>query len=86
MFFRDIIGQQKTKDTAYSVGKRRAHVPHAQLFAGMEGTGALQLALAYTRYIHCTNRGSGRFLRRMSFLPQVQQIHSSGYPLRFSHL
>lgn len=56
MFFRDIIGQQKTKERLLQSVKE-GRIPHAQLFAGMEGTGALQLALAYTRYIHCTNRG-----------------------------
>jgi DNA polymerase-3 subunit delta' len=56
MFFRDIIGQQKTKERL-TLSVREGRIPHAQLFAGMEGTGALQLAFAYTRYIHCTNRG-----------------------------
>jgi DNA polymerase III subunit delta' len=56
MYFRDIIGQQKTKDKLIQ-SVREGRIPHAQLFSGMEGTGALPLAIAYARYINCTNRG-----------------------------
>jgi DNA polymerase III subunit delta' len=57
MFFRDIIGQteviQRLQQTI--VNNR---ISHAQLFLGPEGSGALALALAYARYIHCTARAS----------------------------
>ena len=33
-------------------------IPHAQLICGPEGVGKLPLALAYARYISCTNRGA----------------------------
>lgn len=57
MFFKDIIGQESVKERLRrSVMDGR--IPHAQLLAGAEGTGAVQLALAYTRYIHCTQRTS----------------------------
>ena len=56
MYFHDIIGQQNIKDRLIlSVQENR--IPHAQLFSGAEGTGALPLAIAYARYICCTNRG-----------------------------
>jgi DNA polymerase III subunit delta' len=56
MYFRDIIGQQQTKEKLIQSVKD-GRVPHAQLFSGMEGTGALPLAIAYARYIHCTDKG-----------------------------
>jgi len=56
MYFHDIIGQQAIKDRLIQSVKG-GRMPHAQLFAGAEGTGALQLAIAYARYICCTNRG-----------------------------
>ena len=55
MFFKDVVGQDEFKlrlmDTA-----RKGIVPHARLFCGEEGTGAFQLALAYARYLNCTDR------------------------------
>ncbi len=55
MLFRDVIGQEELKNQLIQ-SVREEHIAHAQLFCGMEGAGALQLALAYARYIHCTNR------------------------------
>lgn len=55
MLFRDVIGQEELKSRLIQ-SVREEHIAHAQLFCGMEGAGALQLALAYARYIHCTNR------------------------------
>ena len=55
MYFKDIIGQEEIK-------KRLIHsaqtgvVPHAQLFTEQGGAGAFPLALAYARYLNCTNR------------------------------
>ncbi|MDD4922632.1 MAG: DNA polymerase III subunit delta [Bacteroidales bacterium] len=56
MYFHDIIGQQNVKDRLLQSVKEGC-IPHAQLFSGAEGTGALPLAIAYARYISCTNRG-----------------------------
>ena len=55
MFFRDIIGQEQIKKRLIESVKN-GHIAHAQLFAGPEGVGKLQLALAYARYIQCTDR------------------------------
>lgn len=55
MFFRDIIGQQATKQRlVHSVKENR--ISHAQLFFGPEGSGALPMAMAYAQYVHCTSR------------------------------
>ena len=55
MFFKDVIGQEELKNQLM-VSARKGLVPHAQLFYGEEGTGAFQLALAYSRYLNCTDR------------------------------
>lgn len=56
MYFRDIIGHASLKarliDTA-----QRGIVPHAQLFTGRDGDGALGLAYAYARYLNCATPG-----------------------------
>lgn len=55
MFFKDIIGQQDVKERL-RLEVQEGRVPHAQLFAGIEGTGALPLAIAYARFLLCTRR------------------------------
>ncbi len=55
MFFKDIPGQEEIKARLIrSVLQNR--ISHAQLFVGGEGTMTLPLAVAYARYICCTNR------------------------------
>ena len=56
MYFKDIIGQETVKQRL-RLEVREGRVPHAQLFAGPEGTGALPLAKAYARFLLCTRRG-----------------------------
>lgn len=55
MLFREIIGQESTKEQLRQA-VREGRIPHAQLFAGISGIGKLQLALAYAQYINCPNR------------------------------
>ena len=54
-YFKDVIGQQAAKDRLLQE-VREGRVPHAQLFCGPQGSGKLPLALAYARYLCCTNR------------------------------
>ncbi len=55
MFFRDIVGQEEIiKRFILEVSEGR--VPHARLLCGPEGTGKLPLAIAYARYLCCSNR------------------------------
>ena len=56
MFFKDIIGQEDIKEK-FRQEIKEGRVPHAQLFCGPEGVGKLPLAIAYARYLCCTNRG-----------------------------
>lgn len=57
MFFKDVIGQEETKQRLI-LEVNEGRIPHAQLICGPEGVGKLPLALAYARYISCTNRGA----------------------------
>ena len=54
MLFADIIGQEHLKKhLTHSVDNGR--IPHAQLFVGSEGSGALPMAIAYAQYVLCSN-------------------------------
>jgi len=55
LLFRDIIGQEATKQQLRQ-SVRTGRIPHAQLFTGVSGIGKLQLALAYAQYLNCPNR------------------------------
>ena len=55
MYFKDIIGQEEVKERLRQ-STRTGIVPHAQLFTEQGGAGAFPLALAYARYLNCTNR------------------------------
>ena len=54
MFFRDIIGQEEVKKK-FLIEINEGHIAHAQLICGPQGSGTLPLAIAYARYILCTN-------------------------------
>jgi len=55
MLFKDIVGNDIAKSRLLNT-VRDSRVSHAQLFLGPEGSGKIQLALAYAQYINCTNR------------------------------
>ena len=55
MFFNQIIGQEELKNRLRR-SVETEQIPHALMLAGNEGVGKFALALAYARYIHCTNR------------------------------
>ncbi len=55
MKFADIIGQDNVKQRLIQ-SVREGFIPHARLITGAEGVGALPLALAYARYLMCTDR------------------------------
>ena len=57
MYFRDIIGQADIKKHLIE-SVQKGFVPHARMFYGAEGIGKLPLAIAYARYLNCTNAGS----------------------------
>ncbi len=57
MFFRDIPYKNKEKELLLKQVKD-SRIPHAQLFLGKEGSGALSLALAFVSYLVCTNRSN----------------------------
>lgn len=57
MLFSEILGQEHLKShLTQSVDNGR--IPHAQLFVGPEGCGALPMAIAYAQYILCHNKNA----------------------------
>jgi len=58
MQFSEIPGLQEVKTTLINSVKNN-HVAHAQLFAGVEGSAALPLALAYATYVNCLEKEAG---------------------------
>ena len=55
MFFKDIVGQEETKKWLVKEANGN-RVAHAKLICGGEGVGTLPMAIAYARYLNCTNR------------------------------
>ena len=55
MHFSEIIGQDNIIARLIDDVNKET-IPHAQLFYGKEGTGNLQLALAYAQYLNCENK------------------------------
>lgn len=56
-FFRDVVGHDTLKENLIRT-VRTDSMAHAQLFCGPEGIGKFAMAMAYARYIHCTDRGA----------------------------
>ena len=84
MFFRDVIGQEEIKQRLIQeVSEGR--IPHAQLICGPEGVGKMPLAIAYARYISCTNRGETDACGSMSVVCEIQQTGTSGRTFLYSH-
>jgi len=55
MQFSKIIGQQKMIERFINTVKT-GRISHAQLLHGPEGSGKLELAIAYAQYVSCTNK------------------------------
>ena len=55
MYFKDIIGQQEVIERLVK-DAQAGTVPHALLFTGPEGTGKLQTAIAFARYLLCRDK------------------------------
>lgn len=56
MYFSDVIGLNDVKKHLIET-VQRGFIPHARIFYGPEGVGKLPLAVAYARYLNCSNRG-----------------------------
>ncbi len=56
MFFKDIAGHNKIKESLLNTIKQR-RMSHAWLFTGPEGNGKLAMAIAYAQYLSCENKG-----------------------------
>ena len=76
MRFCDIKGHTELKKRL-AAGIDGGRISHAQLFVGAAGSGTLPLALAYTQYLHCTNRHDGDSCGEC---PSCQQIQKLAHP------
>ena len=76
MKFRDIKGHTELKKRL-AAGIDGGRISHAQLFVGAAGSGTLPLALAYTQYLHCTNRQNGDSCGEC---PSCRQIEKLAHP------
>lgn len=56
MYFRDVVGQDIVKEKLIA-SVHRNRISHGQLFSGLPGSGGLPLALAFARYLSCSNPG-----------------------------
>ena len=56
MFFKDIAGHNKIKESLLNTIKQR-RMSHAWLFTGPEGNGKLAMAISYAQYLSCENKG-----------------------------
>ena len=56
MLFQEIPGHTRLKKTLISSFKSN-HIAHAQLFSGLEGSAMLTMALAYTTFLMCEDKG-----------------------------
>lgn len=73
MLFKDIIGQENTKQRLIQTVKEE-RISHAQLFLGPEGSGKLALAIAYAQYISCENRGENDSCGTCSSCKKYQKL------------
>ena len=71
--FKDVIGQEALKEKLRREVDE-GHIPHAQLFCGPSGVGKLALALAYARYLCCTNRKDGEACGHCQSCKQWEQL------------
>jgi DNA polymerase-3 subunit delta' len=76
MFFKDIIGQKEIRCRLVQSIKE-GFIPHARLIYGREGTGTLPVALAYARYLLCTQRGEND---ACGTCPGCQKINKLSHP------
>ena len=76
MKFCDVKGHTELK-RRLAAGIDGGRISHAQLFVGAAGSGTLALALAYTQYLHCTNRRNGDSCGEC---PSCRQIETLAHP------
>ncbi|MDR0834180.1 MAG: DNA polymerase III subunit delta [Candidatus Symbiothrix sp.] len=76
MVFKNIIGHTDLKERLIK-SVQEGVIPHARLFSGPEGAGALPLSVAYARYLLCTNRQADD---ACGTCPSCQKINKLAHP------
>ena len=81
MQFQSITGQKETKEQLVQMVQHN-RLSHALLFLGKEGSGALQLALAFAQYIVCQSAGGNRqVVQEPSLFGEPDSVSSIQYPV-----
>jgi DNA polymerase-3 subunit delta' len=82
MLFRDIIGQQATKQQLCEMVQHN-RLSHALIFLGKEGCGALPLALAFAQYVSLlptSSSGGGVKQQRVSLFGETTEVAAPAIP------
>ena len=75
MQFRQIVGQEKTKQLLLKMG-RSDRMPHAQIFLGPSGSGKLALAFAFAQYVLCSDKQENESCGKCSnCIKSVKLVH-----------
>lgn len=82
MRFCDIKGHTELK-RRLAAGVDGGRISHAQLFVGAAGSGTLALAVAYTQYLHCTNRQNGDSCGECPSCRQIEKLAHPDFHLVF---
>ena len=82
MQFQSITGQKETKEQLVQMVQHN-RLSHALLFLGKEGSGALQLALAFAQYVVCENMNGKqkKVTQEASLFGEEPETESSNPPL-----
>ena len=73
MRFTNVIGQNPAKERLIN-SVHNGRVSHAQLFLGMEGSGALPLAMAYSQFLLCKNKTESDSCRKCSSCTKTEKL------------
>jgi len=76
MKFSDVLGHESAKEYLRSLTDS-GNLPHALMISGPPGIGKMALALAFTQYLHCTDRRNGD---SCGVCPSCRQHSSFNFP------
>lgn len=82
MLLREVVGQQAAKNGLLQM-EQGGQLPHALLLLGREGTGGLALALAFARYLLCSDKGKDDACGHCANCHKVQRLEHADLHLTF---
>ena len=82
MLLREVVGQQAARNALLQM-EQSGQLPHALLILGREGTGGLPLALAFARYLLCTEKDATDACGHCPNCQKVQRMEHADLHLTF---